>query len=534
MKRILQSVYFILFLISIGIGQLFAQSDSDTVDIRPHEVEFESTFQRLEGIRIINSSPTDTLLLDTVYYNSNLYSIRFDSYNNYPIHVSPGDTLMMDCILSGYFQVAAADTTDTLMISFNNHKTKRFVKIKIDFHEDDLREGKISGLVTANGNPLDSVSINFYYNGIYLFKSTKTNYQGKYSLMLPPGYYSISADKKGFNLTFFNNKPDPLSANFVTVARDSMSTADFNLVPDSSTGISVSGKILDALSKAAIGSGIVVIRKGIHTPGKISGTNSSDTYAAMVNRDGTYKINNLNAGTYYIQSFANYYTPAFYSMFNPGTTDWTKGDSVSVNGIKPNLDIIMPRDSSFGGGTISGKIKSNITNFAFSDIIVYAQSAYSNSEANYSFVDSAGNYSVKDLQYGTYRVLAQKIGFENIVSSRLAAITTTQSTDTLNLSYDTTSLVKNVTYPGTYVLYQNYPNPFNPTTNIRLHLGKSSYVTVAVTNILGQQVEVLEKGFLEAGNYNFIFNAKSLSSGTYFVSLITEEGIQVKKMQLIK
>ncbi len=533
MKKILQNTYFILFLISMGTVLVSAQSD--TVDVRPHEIEFENTFQRLEGIHIINKSPTDTLQIDTVYYNSTLYSIRFDNYSKYPLHITPGDTLMMDCILSGYFQVAANDTTDSLMISFNNYKTKIFVKIKIDFHEEDVREGKISGHVTTNGTPLDSVNINFYYNGIYLYKKTITDNQGNYKLMLPHGTYTISADKKGFKLAFFNNKPDPLSANFVTIARDSMSYADFNLTPDSSTGISFSGKISDALSKAAIGSGIVVIRKGIHTPSKIFGTNSADTYATIVNPDGTYRIDNLNAGIYYVQSFANYYTPTFYSRTNQGAIDWKLGDSLNASGIISNLNIKMQRDSSFGAGIISGAIKTNITGFTFSDIIVYAKSILSDAVVNYSFVDSAGNYSIKDLQYGTYRVLSQKIGYDNVISSQQAVINaTTQSVNNINLSYDTTSLVNNITYPGTYILYQNFPNPFNPSTTIRLHLGKSSFVTVSVTNILGQQVEVLKKGFMEAGNYNFTFNAKDLSSGTYFVSLITEEGMQVKKMQLVR
>ncbi len=65
-------------------------------------------------------------------------------------------------------------------------------------------------------------------------------------------------------------------------------------------------------------------------------------------------------------------------------------------------------------------------------------------------------------------------------------------------------------------------------------MGKTSNVKIKIINILGQEVAELQNGELSPGNYNIKFNAKNLSSGIYFVSLIADGFVQVKKMILLK
>jgi hypothetical protein len=52
--------------------------------------------------------------------------------------------------------------------------------------------------------------------------------------------------------------------------------------------------------------------------------------------------------------------------------------------------------------------------------------------------------------------------------------------------------------------------------------------------MLGRETATLVDKFLSAGNYEITFNAGSLSSGTYFVRLISEGKQAVKKIILIK
>ncbi|GIK22043.1 MAG: Ig-like domain-containing protein [Ignavibacteriaceae bacterium] len=88
--------------------------------------------------------------------------------------------------------------------------------------------------------------------------------------------------------------------------------------------------------------------------------------------------------------------------------------------------------------------------------------------------------------------------------------------------------------PTEFVLQQNYPNPFNPVTQIKFSIPSSSNVKLIVTDILGREITALVNDDLTAGNYSVNFDAKDLSSGVYFYTLITDNFKQSKKMILMK
>nr|HPN38563.1 T9SS type A sorting domain-containing protein [Melioribacteraceae bacterium] len=89
--------------------------------------------------------------------------------------------------------------------------------------------------------------------------------------------------------------------------------------------------------------------------------------------------------------------------------------------------------------------------------------------------------------------------------------------------------------PSQFFVDQNYPNPFNPTTTIRFGLPQASNVDLRIYDVLGQEVAVLVSGeYLNAGSYNFKFDASKLSSGTYIYRLQAGSNVVTKKMMLIK
>jgi hypothetical protein len=88
--------------------------------------------------------------------------------------------------------------------------------------------------------------------------------------------------------------------------------------------------------------------------------------------------------------------------------------------------------------------------------------------------------------------------------------------------------------PSDYILGQNYPNPFNPTTTIQFSIPKQSFVKLEVFNALGEKVTILVSEELNAGNYNYEWNATNLPSGIYFYRLSTIEFVQTKKLVLLK
>jgi len=88
--------------------------------------------------------------------------------------------------------------------------------------------------------------------------------------------------------------------------------------------------------------------------------------------------------------------------------------------------------------------------------------------------------------------------------------------------------------PANFTLSQNYPNPFNPTTNIEYSVPKSSFVSLKVYNILGQEVATLYQGYQKAGTYKVDFNASTLASGIYLYQMRAGSVTLTKKLVLMK
>lgn len=88
--------------------------------------------------------------------------------------------------------------------------------------------------------------------------------------------------------------------------------------------------------------------------------------------------------------------------------------------------------------------------------------------------------------------------------------------------------------PFKFKLYQNYPNPFNPSTTLSFDLSESGNIKLVVTNILGEELKMLDEGYKEAGEYSTVFNSESLPSGIYIYSLITKNQKMSNKMLLLR
>jgi PKD repeat protein len=102
-----------------------------------------------------------------------------------------------------------------------------------------------------------------------------------------------------------------------------------------------------------------------------------------------------------------------------------------------------------------------------------------------------------------------------------------------------TDLIAMGNVPDEFETLQNYPNPFNASTNIEFALPVESHVSLEVYNVLGQRVRTLVNEYLPAGRHTVQFNARDergveLASGIYFYRLQTDDGIDTKKMILMK
>jgi hypothetical protein len=88
-------------------------------------------------------------------------------------------------------------------------------------------------------------------------------------------------------------------------------------------------------------------------------------------------------------------------------------------------------------------------------------------------------------------------------------------------------------------LEQNHPNPFNPTTNITFDLVESSFVSLIIYDIVGNQIRTMVYENMEPGVKKITWNAlddagNPVSSGLYFYTINAGQDAQTKKMMLLR
>ncbi len=101
------------------------------------------------------------------------------------------------------------------------------------------------------------------------------------------------------------------------------------------------------------------------------------------------------------------------------------------------------------------------------------------------------------------------------------------------LGIDVTAVKQNITIPSDYDL-KIYPNPFNPSTNIEYTLPVSSNTSVIIFDSVGRQIIKLVDGYMKAGSYKVIWNAKNYPSGVYICEIKSGNFVKSKKIILLK
>ena len=150
----------------------------------------------------------------------------------------------------------------------------------------------------------------------------------------------------------------------------------------------------------------------------------------------------------------------------------------------------------------------------------------------YSYVDTVNNWNIP-LQY----IFLAKNG----ASVQLGLEGTTDTSGVTKVRYinwntpvptDVRSIAE---VPATFGLNQNYPNPFNPVTTIGYRVSGlgSSWVRLAVYDVLGREVAVLVNEQKSAGTYTVQFNAANLASGIYLYRLTAGSFVDTRRMMLV-
>ena len=140
------------------------------------------------------------------------------------------------------------------------------------------------------------------------------------------------------------------------------------------------------------------------------------------------------------------------------------------------------------------------------------------------YVESVGNSN----QLETYDFRAPAIGYGSF-EFRLKQVDADGSfaySDIVELSVDV---------PNSYVLSTPYPNPFNPSAAFTLAISEQQNVRVELYNMLGQLMEVMHSGILDADQtHTFQIDGSTLSSGMYLVRVAGDTFSTTKTATLLK
>lgn len=103
--------------------------------------------------------------------------------------------------------------------------------------------------------------------------------------------------------------------------------------------------------------------------------------------------------------------------------------------------------------------------------------------------------------------------------------------DTTTVPYNILAL-DDFTESGSYSLNQNYPNPMDDMTTLTFEIPQSTFVSLKVYSLLGEEVAELAGKEYPAGIHAVEFNGSHLAKGIYFYTLKADDFSATRKMVL--
>ncbi len=85
-----------------------------------------------------------------------------------------------------------------------------------------------------------------------------------------------------------------------------------------------------------------------------------------------------------------------------------------------------------------------------------------------------------------------------------------------------------------FQLARFYPNPFNPVLYINFDMSQAGLIQVDILDISGSHIETLHSDFLQSGSHEMSWDAESMPSGMYLVSLKFGDESLTEKVVLLK
>jgi hypothetical protein len=226
-------------------------------------------------------------------------------------------------------------------------------------------------------------------NAVALFR-TRTDSSGRYVLQVPPGNYIVRAEADSFNAEFYDDVYDPALATPVAVQENAHTSGiDFALAPMSV----VRGTVTDEADQSPIANAWVWAFPEIP---------DREPVKTRTNSDGTYELNRLAPGIYFLKAAAKGYNPEFYEEA-ARLADATPVQ-IGYDQVLENVNFTLTKAASISG-TVLADDGSPVVR-----AVVIAKMVDSHF-ARKALTDENGAYTIEGLKEGTYIVKAMAEGF---------------------------------------------------------------------------------------------------------------------------
>ncbi len=183
---------------------------------------------------------------------------------------------------------------------------------------------------------------------------------------------------------------------------------------------------------------------------------------------------------------------------------------------------------------INGKITDSLTNAPLKAKVTITGFDMDSSEV---YSDSLFGMYYRMIIAGTYNLTFSAPGYYSKTVHNVTALNDQATVLNVQLRPITTGITGSTGTPKEFRLHQNYPNPFNPVTKIMFEIPLQTSrrdVSLAVYDILGNEIAVLVNSKLTPGTYEYTWDASNCPSGVYFYRLTADDFSAVNKMVLLK
>jgi len=236
--------------------------------------------------------------------------------------------------------------------------------------------------------------------------NVSTNERGEYTASVPPGFYVVSAEARGFHKEFFEEQRDFVKAKPVQVFEDKHTT-DINFTMDKLA--SLTGRVTDAASGEPLAGAIVTaFQEHSLTDALISKDVLRLPFVAKTDENGNYKMEGVRSGKYFVTAVARGYLPEFWKE----ATNLREAQPVEV----PESGNVEGIDFTLGqGGVIAGMVISAVDQKPLAGALVQI---FLNTDATAPIARGVsgrdGKYAIEGLPTGEYIAFASAEGFAGL------------------------------------------------------------------------------------------------------------------------